>query len=127
MKIHRVSRSHCDGRSNTQSASLLGSKLSGLAIMSQTPLLTLLENKLRPLSEDLDLVAGDYLRRGHQAIERILKLARQCVLKVGSSIFGIAAVVEQHGFRPGGELHLERSGGVHLERSAGPGKIGRAH
>ena len=91
--------------------------------MSETLLLALPENEFRALGKDSDFVAGVHLAGGHQAVERILKLARQGVLQVGCSIFGIAPMIQQHRFDPRGELHFERGGSVQQEGSAGAGNF----
>src|ERR1035438_6282876 len=98
MKINGVSRRRCYGRRKNQAASLLITRPQGSIIMSEILFLALPEDEFRALGEDPDFVSGVYLPRGHQAIKRILKFACQGVLKVGSSIFSIAPVVEQHGF-----------------------------
>ena len=65
------------------------------------------ENQCRAFGGDTDLVSSMHLAGGHQAIQRVLKLACQGVLEVGSPVFGIAAVLEEQRFGAGGELHLE--------------------
>jgi hypothetical protein len=91
--------------------------------MSETLLLALSENEFRALGKDSDFIAGIHLVGGHQAVERTLKLARERVLQVGCSIFGIAPVIEQHRFGPRGELHFERGGSVQQEGSASAGNF----
>ena len=73
-------------------------------------LLTLPEDEFRTFGEYADRVAGAHLAGGYQAIERILKLARQSVLEVGSSVLRIAPVVEKQRFGAGGEFHLKGRG-----------------
>jgi len=86
-------------------------------------LLTLSEDELRTLGEDADLVAGVDLAGSHQAIERVLELARQGVLEVRSSVFRIAPVLEEQRFGAGGELHLKGRGGMLEENPASLGKF----
>ena len=86
-------------------------------------LLTSSEDQLRTLGEDADLVSSVHLAGGHQAIERVLKLARQDVLEVGSSVFRIAPVMEEKRFGAGGELDLKGRGGVPEENLAGLGEF----
>jgi cell division ATPase FtsA len=87
--------------------------------MPEMLLLTFPKEEFRALGKDSDLIAGIHLVGGHQAVERILKLARQGVLQVGWSIFGIAPIFQRHRFSPRGELHFERGGSVPQEGSAG--------
>ena len=68
------------------------------------------EDEFRTFSEHADLVSGAHLAGGHQAIERVLKLARQGVLEVGSSVFRIAPVMEDQRFGAGGEFQLKGRG-----------------
>ena len=70
-------------------------------------LLTLPKDKFRAFGEYADLISTVHLAGGHQAIKRVLKLAGENVLEVGSSVLRIAPVMENQRFGAGGELHLE--------------------
>ena len=100
----------------------LPSNLLAAAASPKLPL-TLPEDEVRTFGEHADLVAGAHLAGGHQAIERVLKLARQGVLEVGSSVFRITPVMEKQRFGAGSEFHLKGCGRMLEENLAGPGEF----
>jgi hypothetical protein len=85
--------------------------------------LTPAEDKFRTFSEHTNLIAGARLAGGHQAVERVLKLARQGVFEVRRSVFRIASVMEEQGFGGGGELNLKGCGRMLEENLGGPIKF----
>ena len=86
-------------------------------------LLTPSEDEVLAFGEDADLISGPNLAGGHQAIERVLKLAGQRVLEVCRPIFGIAPMSEKQRFGAGSEFHLKRCVGMLEENPAGFGEF----
>lgn len=81
------------------------------------------KHEFRALGEYSNSVPGVYLAGGHQTVERILELAGQGVLEVGSTVLRIAAVMKNQGFGAGGDFKGKGVRRMLDEDPAGPREL----